>query len=71
MKAFILNPLSLMMLSPNRKSLVRKFLVPVLSTLTFNTEQEAIELANNTCYGLAAYVATENYRACAETKSEY
>ena len=33
---------------------------PVLSVLTFNTEQEAIALANDTCYGLAAYVATEN-----------
>ena len=26
----------------------------------FETEQKAIELANSTCYGLAAYVATEN-----------
>ena len=33
---------------------------PVLSIMTFASEEEAIELANSTCYGLAAYVATEN-----------
>lgn len=33
---------------------------PVLSVLTFKDEAEAISLANNSCYGLAAYAATEN-----------
>lgn len=33
---------------------------PVLSILTFKDEAEAIEIANGTCYGLAAYVATSN-----------
>lgn len=33
---------------------------PVLSVMTFSSEQEAIELANGTCFGLAAYAATEN-----------
>jgi len=32
----------------------------VLSILTFKDEAEAIALANNSCYGLAAYAATEN-----------
>ena len=31
---------------------------PVLSVMTFNNEQEAIQQANNTCYGLAANVWT-------------
>ncbi|PCI54714.1 MAG: aldehyde dehydrogenase PuuC [Alphaproteobacteria bacterium] len=31
---------------------------PVLSVFSFDTEEEAIALANNTPYGLAAYVAT-------------
>ncbi len=33
---------------------------PVLSVLTFRTQQEAIELANNTRYGLASSVWSEN-----------
>lgn len=33
---------------------------PVLSIMTFQDEEEAIRLANGTCYGLAAYAATEN-----------
>ena len=33
---------------------------PVLSVFTFNDEAEAIALANNSRYGLAAYVATTN-----------
>lgn len=37
---------------------------PVLSIIPFETEEEAIEIANDTNYGLAAYVQTEN-RQCA------
>ncbi|MBN4055432.1 aldehyde dehydrogenase family protein [bacterium AH-315-K03] len=33
---------------------------PVLSMQTFADENEAIAIANNSCFGLAAYVATEN-----------
>lgn len=33
---------------------------PVLSIFTFNDEADAIQLANNSCYGLAAYAATTN-----------
>lgn len=33
---------------------------PVLSVIRFRGEQEAIEIANNTRYGLAAYVHTQN-----------
>lgn len=31
---------------------------PVLSILTYKTEEEAIEIANHTIYGLAAYIFT-------------
>ena len=31
---------------------------PVLSVFTFKEEEDAIRLANDSCYGLAAYVAT-------------
>jgi len=33
---------------------------PVLSVLSFSDEAEALEIANGTCFGLAAYVATQN-----------
>jgi aldehyde dehydrogenase (NAD+) len=33
---------------------------PVLSVLTYKTEEEAIEIANDTAYGLAAYIQGEN-----------
>jgi aldehyde dehydrogenase (NAD+) len=33
---------------------------PVLAIIPFDTEEEAIEIANDTPYGLAAYVQTEN-----------
>ena len=33
---------------------------PVLSVLSFEDEAEAIEIANGTCFGLSAYVATQN-----------
>ena len=33
---------------------------PVLSVLSFKDEAEAVEIANGTCFGLAAYVATSN-----------
>ena len=33
---------------------------PVLSIICFKDEAEAVEIANGTCFGLAAYVATQN-----------
>ena len=35
---------------------------PVVAITPFDTEDEALELANNTRYGLAAYVWTENLK---------
>lgn len=32
---------------------------PVLSVISFENEDEAIEIANNTCFGLQAYVSTQ------------
>ena len=37
---------------------------PVVPVITFTDEEEVIEKANNTIYGLAAYVYTQNYRRC-------
>lgn len=42
---------------------------PLAPVSTFKTEEEVIERANNSCYGLAAYVYTENLsRACRITE---
>ena len=46
--------------NPQQKIAQEEIFGPVLCVLTFKDEAEAIALANNTCYGLAAYAATEN-----------
>ena len=45
---------------PNAPSVRKELFGPVLSVLTFDTEQEALQLANDTQYGLAAGVFTNN-----------
>ncbi|KAF0643993.1 hypothetical protein FPSE5266_02447 [Fusarium pseudograminearum] len=42
------------------KILKEEIFGPVLTVVTFDTEEEALELANDTEYGLAAYVWTES-----------
>jgi aldehyde dehydrogenase (NAD+) len=41
-------------------SLDKEFFGPVLSVISFETEAEAIELANSTPYGLASGIFTQN-----------
>ena len=43
---------------PQQKIAQEEIFGPVLSVFTFKDEAEAIQLANNSCYGLAAYAAT-------------
>jgi len=45
---------------PRQKIAQEEIFGPVLSTLSFSDEEEAIQLANSTCYGLVTYVATQN-----------
>jgi len=33
---------------------------PVVAAMSFDTEEQAVQLANDTCYGLAAYVYTND-----------
>lgn len=42
---------------------------PVLSILTFKTEEEAVAMANNTDYGLGAYISTANLEKASELAS--
>ena len=57
---FYIEPTIFDKVSPTQKIAQEEIFGPVLSVSTFNDEQEAIQLANNTCYGLGAYIATEN-----------
>ena len=45
---------------PQQKIAREEIFGPVLSVFTFSDESEAIALANNTRFGLAAYLATDN-----------
>ena len=57
---FYIEPTIFDQVSPSHKIAREEIFGPVLSVLTFNNEEEAMQLANDTFYGLAAYVATEN-----------
>ena len=47
-------------LSPQSAIMREEIFGPVLGIIRFSTEEEAVEIANNTEYGLVSYVFTEN-----------
>lgn len=55
---YYLKPAIFTDVDPNQKIAREEIFGPVLSVFTFRDEAEAIALANNSCYGLAAYAAT-------------
>lgn len=59
-EGFYIEPTIFDEVSPTQKIAREEIFGPVLSVFTFVDEQEAIQLANNTCYGLGTYIATEN-----------
>ena len=59
-EGFYIEPTIFDQVNPQQKIAQEEIFGPVLSVIAFNTEEEAIALANNTCYGLATYIATEN-----------
>lgn len=54
------NPTILTNITKDMKVWTEEVFGPVLPIITFETEQEAIDLANDTIYGLGGYVFTEN-----------
>lgn len=60
LRGFYIEPTIFSDVLPHYKIAQEEIFGPVLSVLTFKDEQEAIELANNSCYGLGAYIATQN-----------
>lgn len=59
-QGYYLEPTIFDNVNPQQKIAQEEIFGPVLSVITFKDEAEAIQIANNTCYGLAAYAATEN-----------
>lgn len=59
-QGYYLEPAIFDQVQPHHKIAQEEIFGPVLSVFTFKDEAEAIRLANDTCYGLAAYAATEN-----------
>jgi len=53
-------PTILTSISPNMPIFAQEIFGPVVPVITFQKEEEAIQLANQTEYGLAAYLFTEN-----------
>ena len=59
-KGYFIEPTVLLAKDPKYTTMCEEIFGPVLSVLTFQDEDEAIRLANDSCFGLAAYVATTN-----------
>lgn len=55
---------------PEMKVTKEEIFGPVVVVTTFKTEEEAIELANDTTFGLAAAVFTENIRQAARVAAD-
>lgn len=59
-QGYYLGPTVFDNVDPNKTIAQEEIFGPILSVISFKDEQEAIRIANNTSYGLAAYAATEN-----------
>ncbi len=59
-------PTMLLNVQPSSTVAMEEIFGPVLSVMTFRTQDEAIELANNTRYGLAASVWSDNINMALE-----
>jgi acyl-CoA reductase-like NAD-dependent aldehyde dehydrogenase len=57
---YYITPAIFINVDPQQKIAQEEIFGPVLSVFTFNNEADAISLANNSCYGLAAYAATKD-----------
>lgn len=62
-KGNFVKPTAFANVKPNMKIAKEEIFGPVLSILTYKTEDEAIEMANDTDYGLHAYISGDKKRA--------
>lgn len=72
-KGFFINPTVFTDVKPNMKIYKEEIFGPCVSVVPFKTEEEAIELANDTTYGLGAALFTRNltkaHRVAAEIEA--
>lgn len=59
---YFVNPTVLGNVTPEMKIMQEETFGPVAPIITFQTDAEAIQIANNTPFGLAAYFFTDNYK---------
>ena len=60
LKGYYYSPTILVNVKPNMRVWKEEVFGPVLPVISFNSEKEAVELANDTVYGLGAYVFTKD-----------
>lgn len=72
-KGFFINPTVFTDVKPSMKVFKEEIFGPCVSVISFKTEEEAIELANDTTYGLGAALFTKNltkaHRVAAEIEA--
>ena len=59
-EGFFIKPTVFVDCTPDMKITQEEIFGPVCTIIKFKTEEEAIEMANNTTYGLACHIFTEN-----------
>jgi aldehyde dehydrogenase (NAD+) len=69
-KGFYYPPTLLSNVQPTSIVAQQEIFGPVLATMTFRTPREAVELANNTVYGLAACVWSESINVALQTAAQ-
>ena len=69
-KGLFFPPTLLVNVHPTSTVAQQEIFGPVLSAMTFRTLREAVELANNTAYGLAASVWSENVNVALQVASQ-
>jgi aldehyde dehydrogenase (NAD+) len=69
-KGFYYPPTLLSNVHPTSIVAQQEIFGPVLATMTFRTPREAVELANNTLYGLAACVWSESINVALQTAAQ-
>jgi aldehyde dehydrogenase (NAD+) len=68
-KGYFLDPTIFVDIRPEMKIVKEEIFGPVLSVAKFDTEEEAIELANDTTYGLGAGLHSSDVNQCMRVSS--
>jgi aldehyde dehydrogenase (NAD+) len=69
-EGFFVKPTAFAGVTKNMRIAREEIFGPVLSIMTYKTEQEAIEMANDTIYGLLAYVSSSDQKRARRVASQ-